>query len=103
MESKTETNLAKMVSTQGSTSQADGSNSDSSVFSLSVTTPTIYNSDNAEWILDSGATYHVCPNRAWFSSFEKLDGCYTVMGNDHPCNIEAVSYTHLTLPTKRIV
>ena len=60
MESKTEANLAKVVST----SQADESDSDSSVFSLSVTTPTVCNSDNAEWILDTGATYHVCPNRA---------------------------------------
>ena len=47
MESKTEANLA----------QADGSDDDSSVFSLSVTTPTISNSDSAEWILDSGATF----------------------------------------------
>ena len=41
-------------------------------YSLSVTTP-VCNSDNAEWILDTGATYHVCSNRAWFSNFEKLD------------------------------
>ena len=34
VEFKTEANLAKVVSTQGSTSQADGSDSDSSVFSL---------------------------------------------------------------------
>ena len=74
MESNTEANFT----------QADGSDEDSSVFFLSVTTPTVDYSDNAEWILDSGATYHVCPNRAWFSSFEKLDGCYTVMGDDHP-------------------
>ena len=80
MESKTEANLAKVTSTHGSTAQADGSDLDSSIFSLSVTTPTVCNSDNVEWILDSGATYHVCPNRAWFSTFEKLDGCYTVMG-----------------------
>ena len=78
VESNTEANLA----------QADGSDSDSSVFSLSVTTPTVDYSDNAEWILDTGATYHVCPNRAWFSNFEKLNECYTVMGDDHPCNIE---------------
>ena len=65
----------QVVSTQVSTSQADGSDSDSSVFSLYVTTLTVSNSDNAEWILDTGATYHVCPNRAWFSSFEKVDGC----------------------------
>ena len=54
VESNTESNLV----------QADGSDEDSSVFSLSVTTPTVCNSDNAEWILDSGVTYHVCPNRA---------------------------------------
>ena len=80
MESNTEANLA----------QADGSDSDSSVFSLPVTTLTIDYSDKAEWILDTGATYHVCPNRAWLSSFEKLDGCYTVMGDDHPYNIEGI-------------
>ena len=36
-ESKTEANLAKVASTQSSTSQAGGSDSDSSVFSFSVT------------------------------------------------------------------
>jgi len=35
--------------------------SDSSVFYFSVTTPTVGFSDNSEWILDTGATYHVCP------------------------------------------
>ena len=54
MESNTEAKLA----------QADGSDSDSLVFFLSVTTPTVDYSDKAEWILDTGATYHVCPNRA---------------------------------------
>ena len=62
MESNTEANLV----------QAGGSDEDSSVLSLSVTTPTVDYSDNAEWILDTRATYHVCPNRAWFSSFKKL-------------------------------
>ena len=37
-ESKTEANLAQVGSTQASTSQAGGSDSDSSVFSFSVTT-----------------------------------------------------------------
>ena len=86
----TEANLTQVASTQASTSQADGSDLDSSVFSLSVTTPNVSYSDNAEWIIDTGAIYHVCWNRAWFSSFEKLDGCYMVMGDNHPCNIEAV-------------
>ena len=32
----------------------------------------------------------MCPNRAWFSSFEKLDGFSTVMGDDHPCNVKGI-------------
>ena len=79
-----------MVNTQVSTSQAGGSDSDSSVFSFSVTTPIIGYSGDNEWILDTGATYHVCPNRDWFSSFEKLEGCSVVMGDDHPCIMEGV-------------
>ena len=49
-----------MASTHASTSQADGSDSDLSVFSFSVTTSTIDYSDNSEWILDTRAIYHVC-------------------------------------------
>ena len=61
-ESKTEANLAQVVSTHASTSQADGSDSDSLVFSFSNTTIVGF-SDNSEWILDTRATYHVCLNR----------------------------------------
>ena len=38
------------------------------------------------------ATYHV-----WFSSFEKLYGCYTVMGDDHPCNIEGMGTVRIKM------
>jgi len=87
MESNTEANLA----------QADESNSDSSVFSLSVTTPTVDYSDNAEWVLDTGATYHVCPSRAWFSNFEKLNGCFTVMSDDHPFNVKGMGTVRIKM------
>ena len=40
-ELKTEANLAQVISTQADTSQGGGSDSDSSVFSFSTTTPTI--------------------------------------------------------------
>jgi len=62
-ESKSEANLVQVVSTHASTLQADGSDSDSSVFFFSITTPTIDYSGDSEWVLDIGATYHVCPNR----------------------------------------
>jgi len=52
-----------VISTQAGTSQAGRADSDSSVFSFSVTTPTIGYSGDSEWMIDTGATYHVCPNR----------------------------------------
>jgi len=32
----------------------------------------------------------VCLNIDWFFSFEKLDGCFSVMGDDHPCKVEGI-------------
>ena len=49
-ESKTEANLVQVVSTHASTSQADGSDSNSSIFSFSVTTPTVGYSDNVKLV-----------------------------------------------------
>ena len=63
-ESKIEANLTQVINTQSScTSQVDGSDSDSSVFLFSVITPIVGYSGDSEWMIDTGATYHVCPNR----------------------------------------
>jgi len=96
-ESKTEVNLAQVVSTHASISQADRSDSDSSVISFSVTILSVGYSGNSEWILDIRAIYHVCPNRDWFSSFEKLDECFTVMGDDHPYNVEGIGIVRINM------
>ena len=39
----------------------------------------------------------MCPNRDWFSSFEKLDGCSLVMGDDHPCNMEGIGIIQIKM------
>ena len=39
----------------------------------------------------------MCPERDWFSSFEKLDGCCTVMGDDHPCNVKGIVTVHIKM------
>jgi len=64
--------------------------SDSSAVSLTITTPTICYSDVSEWILDTGATYHICPKRDWFASSEKLDGGLVQMGDDSTCRMDRV-------------
>jgi len=79
-----------VISTQASTSQVNESDSDSSVLSFSVTTSIVGYSEDSEWMLDTEATYHVCPNMNWFSSFEKLDGCSVIMGDNRPYNMEGI-------------
>nr|KYP62384.1 Retrovirus-related Pol polyprotein from transposon TNT 1-94 [Cajanus cajan] len=38
-----------------------------------------------QWILDSGCSFHMCPNRTWFDTYEKKSGGNVFMGNDAPC------------------
>lgn len=40
-----------------------------------------------EWILDSGCSYHMCPNRDWFTTYQSVNGGTVLMGNDAPCKI----------------
>ena len=41
--------------------------------------------DLNEWILDSGCTYHMCPHRDWFTTYEFVDCGTVLMGNDVSC------------------
>ena len=64
--------------------KSDENKFDSSTSSLSIT-PSICYLDASEWLLDTGATYHICPRREWFSSLEKLDNGVVIMENDATC------------------
>ncbi|KAH9679295.1 retrovirus-related pol polyprotein from transposon TNT 1-94-like protein [Citrus sinensis] len=44
-----------------------------------------YVASSSEWILDTGATYHLCPIKEWFTDFRNLESGAVVMGNDQPC------------------
>ena len=43
-----------------------------------------------EWILDSGCTFHMCPNRDWFSTYEVVSRGTVVMGNNASCRIAGI-------------
>ena len=32
----------------------------------------------------------MCPNKNWFSSFEKLDGCFAIIDDDHSCKVKGI-------------
>ncbi|KAL5804932.1 hypothetical protein ACOSQ3_031732 [Xanthoceras sorbifolium] len=48
-----------------------------------------------EWMLDSGCTYHMCPNKEWFSSFKELEGEVVYMDNDNICKITRIGSIQL--------
>ncbi|KAG8491520.1 hypothetical protein CXB51_014863 [Gossypium anomalum] len=51
-------------------------------------------SDNSklksEWILDSGCSFHICPNREWFSTYSSVEGGVVHMGNDSSSKVIGV-------------
>ena len=53
-------------------------------YSLSIT-PAACVASSSEWILDTGATYHLCPIKEWFTDFRYLKSDAVVIGNDQPC------------------
>ncbi|KAH9660217.1 hypothetical protein KPL70_024138 [Citrus sinensis] len=57
---------------------------ENSDYSLSIT-PVAYVASSSEWILDTGATYHLCPIKEWFTDFRNLESGAVMMGNNQPC------------------
>ncbi|KAG8477766.1 hypothetical protein CXB51_027752 [Gossypium anomalum] len=45
---------------------------------------------NDEWILDSGCTFHMSPNRDWFTTYETVSGGVVLIGNNASCIIAGV-------------
>ena len=61
---------------------------------------TLRESSTEEWILDSGCSYHMCPNMGLFHTLTKVNGGTVLMGNDHVCwnsQVEAAWWSSQTL------
>ncbi|KAK3016961.1 hypothetical protein RJ639_007857 [Escallonia herrerae] len=54
-----------------------------------VLSVTISSSDGG-WILDTGCSYHMCPNRDWFATYRLFDGGKVLMGNDVTCKVVGI-------------
>ncbi|KAE8692022.1 hypothetical protein F3Y22_tig00110863pilonHSYRG00024 [Hibiscus syriacus] len=42
------------------------------------------------WILDSGCSYHITPNREWFSTYRSVNSGSVYLGDDRCCNIVGI-------------
>ncbi|KAH9657232.1 retrovirus-related pol polyprotein from transposon TNT 1-94-like protein [Citrus sinensis] len=65
-------------------------------YSLSITLAA-YAASSSEWILDTRATYHLCPIKEWFTDFRNLESGAIVMGNDQPCRTMGIGTIRLKM------
>ena len=42
------------------------------------------------WLLDSGASNHMCIHREWFKTYKSINDGVVYMGNDVTCNIVGI-------------
>ncbi|KAG6389621.1 hypothetical protein SASPL_151093 [Salvia splendens] len=61
--------------------KADDTNSEDSVALVANEHPHC----NDVWILDSGASYHLCPHKEYFATYEQIDGDNITMANSAVC------------------
>lgn len=47
------------------------------------------NDEKGAWIMDSGCSFHMCPNRNWFQDLDETDGTVS-LGNNQTCRIKGV-------------
>ena len=49
------------------------------------------------YIMDSRCTYHMCPNRDWFDTFQICSGGTVLMGSDIICPIEGIGSVNIKM------
>ena len=50
-----------------------------------------------QWILDTACTYHMCPNRDWFATYEAVQGGTVLMGDDTPCEVAGIGTVQIKM------
>ena len=54
-------------------------------------------STNNNWILDSGCSFHMTPNKSWFETYEQIDGGSVLLGNNKACKVIGLGTVRLKL------
>ena len=48
------------------------------------------------WVLDSGATFHMCPHKNWFATYKQTSGT-VYLGDDNPLEVEGIGNIKLKM------
>ena len=50
-----------------------------------------------EWILDYGCSFHMCPNKSFFKTFENVNGGKVLLGNNMACKVAGIGTISLKM------
>ncbi|KAH9678410.1 hypothetical protein KPL71_025698 [Citrus sinensis] len=50
-----------------------------------------------QWVLDSGCTFHMSPNRNYFTTYQSCDGGMVLMGNNSVCKVVEIGTVSLKM------
>nr|KYP61706.1 Retrovirus-related Pol polyprotein from transposon TNT 1-94 [Cajanus cajan] len=50
-----------------------------------------------EWILDSGCSFHMTPNKDWFETYNQVDGGTVLLGNNKACKVIGIGSVRLRM------
>ncbi|KAH9657805.1 hypothetical protein KPL70_023225 [Citrus sinensis] len=51
----------------------------------------------SEWIMDSGCSFHMCPNKSFFKTFENVNGGKVLLGNNLACKVAGITTISLKM------
>src|SRR3954462_4396207 len=86
---ETSANVVDM-SSSAEVNSSGGDSSDGEVLSVSV------RHGRDSWILDSGATFHMCPHRHWFVDYKPMQGT-VYLGDDKPLSVVGSGHVKLRM------
>ena len=50
-----------------------------------------------KWVLDSGCSFHMCPEKNWFCSYEECNGGQVLLGDNKACKVVGIGVVELRL------
>ena len=57
--------------------------------------------DGVSWIMDSGCSFHIYPNKEWFESLHDADGNATP-GNNQLCSVQGIGSIRLKMQNQSV-
>ena len=53
--------------------------------------------NSSKWVLDTGCSYHMSPDRKWFTTYKEIDNSAVMMGNNNSCKTVGIGSVRIKM------